>query len=82
METTTCKTVLNQIKANPKTNVFGSLGSRNAVPASVSVNCRLGNIWCITSRQAIYNNNGFNYSIDIDLLDLATLTEINTQLNN
>lgn len=71
---------LQQIRNNPKCNVWGSLGSRNRVPVLVSVLFELGQIWAITSNEAIYSNDNFNYSIYLDKLPESILSEINNQL--
>lgn len=71
---------LESIQANPKTNVWGSLGSRNRVPASVNVSFNKGLIWCVTSRQAIYSDGKFNECIDLSELSENVLIQIDKQL--
>ena len=74
-------TTLQQIKENPKTNVWGSLGSANRCPVGVNVIFELGTIWCVDSRQAIYRTDkGFNEGIEIENLPESVLTEINNQI--
>ena len=72
---------LEQIKSNPKTNRWGSLGSRNRCPIGVNVNFELGTIWCVDGKHAIYKTEkGFNESIEIENLSDNILAEINIQI--
>ena len=68
------------IQSNPKTNVWGSLGSRNRVPASVNVIFNTWVIWCVTSREAIYSDGRFNGVISLSELPEDVLIQINNQL--
>jgi len=72
---------LESIQANPKTNVWGSLGSRNRVPATVNVVFDKGTIWCVTSKDAIYSAGEFNETVELKELPEAVLIQINNQLN-
>jgi hypothetical protein len=71
---------LHEIQTNPKTNIWGGLGSRNRIPAAVNVPFSGGLIWCITSRQAIYSTGRFNECIDLTELADDILIQINEQL--
>lgn len=71
---------LESIQSNPKTNIWGSLGSRNRVPAPVNVKFDKGIIWCVTSREAIYSDGKFNETIDLSELSEDVLIQINSQL--
>lgn len=71
---------LELIQSNPKTNVWGSLGSRNRVPASVNVPFNNGLIWCVTSNDAIYSDGRFNGVVSLSELSEDILIQINNQL--
>lgn len=74
-------TTLQQIKSNPKTNQWGTLGSRNRIPIAVNVTFDKGVIFAINNNQAIYKaHSGFNEGIELDQLTEDTLLKLNCQI--